>query len=184
MAHFLHRPHRIPPKLRGSGRSADEPPAPPIGPEPFHPSLDYVLKTRYILQYKVIHGKGLPLEIVDLIIDEAEYWPSVEVKMDKRAVIRQDADRSLVRTLPLCYDEKVRLSAISTHRCVHIYADIKAKAPLTFGRLLKVQHLEGLSRIGARILVARSFSTSLHTTKVGAVIIEEVTENHGLGSML
>lgn len=123
MAHFLHRPHRIPPKLRGSGRSADEPPAPPIGPEPFHPSLDYVLKTRYILQYKVIHGKGLPLEIVDLIIDEAEYWPSVEVKMDKRAVIRQDADRSLVRTLPLCYDEKTLKSSAPgrplPHRCTH-----------------------------------------------------------------
>lgn len=80
---------------------------PPISPEPYYPSLDNVLETRDILRNKVRHEQGVPDEIVDLIIDEAEYWPSVEVGLEERIRIGKDGDRPVVETLPLCYDEEV-----------------------------------------------------------------------------
>lgn len=90
---------------------------PPIGPEPFYPTLDNVLKVRYLLRHKVgwCEGKekGLPVEIVDMIVDEAEYWPSVEKRMSRKSFIGQDRDRSLVRTAPLCYDEEVSVYLFS-----------------------------------------------------------------------
>lgn len=70
----------------------------------YHPSLFDVFKTRYLLQWKVVAG-GIPAEIVDLIIDEAEYWASTEAKMDKSTVIVSDCDRELLRTGPLCYEK-------------------------------------------------------------------------------
>lgn len=93
--------------------------APEPGPEPFYPTIDDVLKTRYILRWK-IRPEGLPMEIVDMVIDAAEYWPSTEVSMKKpvvrtdkgeelaqKIVIRQDQDRELVKSMPLCFDEGV-----------------------------------------------------------------------------
>ena len=109
---FLPRlPRARPPGYSPAGLpqpSVQETPAkPPVGAEPFFPSIDQVLKTRYILRHKVYSGNGLPEEIVDLIIDEAEYWPSVETRMQMQATIGKDNDRSLVRSVPLCYDDEV-----------------------------------------------------------------------------
>jgi hypothetical protein len=54
---------------------------------------------------------GLPVEVVDVIIDEAEYWPSVETHMENLPiVIRQDGDRECLRTPPLCYDVRGQVS--------------------------------------------------------------------------
>lgn len=77
-------------------------------PEPFYPNISDVLKTRHVLRWK-IREEGLPMEIVDMIIDAAEYWPSTKVSLGKRVVIRQDRDQELVRTVPLCFDEEVCL---------------------------------------------------------------------------
>lgn len=76
------------------------------GPEPFYPSLHDVFKLRYLLRWKVVPG-GLPTEMVDLIIDAAEYWPSTVTSMAQATRIRKDRDQELVRTWPLCFDEKV-----------------------------------------------------------------------------
>ena len=70
----------------------------------YYPSLFDVFKTRYLLQWKVV-ADGIPAEIVDLIIDEAEYWASTGAKMDKSTVIVSDCDRELLRTGPLCYEK-------------------------------------------------------------------------------
>lgn len=81
----------------------------------FFPSIWDVLRVRHILQWKVI--ESFPTELVDEIIDEAEYWPSnlyhtATSPDDKRnqrnrTIIRQDRDKVLLKTVPLCYDEKV-----------------------------------------------------------------------------
>ena len=68
----------------------------------YYPSLFDVFKTRYLLQWKIVAG-GIPAEIVDLILDEAEYWASTGAKMDRPTVIKMDCDRELLRTGPLCY---------------------------------------------------------------------------------
>lgn len=73
--------------------------------EPFYPCVDDVLKARYVLRWKT-RPEGLPMEIVDMIIDTAEYWPSTAVSVGN-VVIRQDRDRELVRTVPLCFDKEV-----------------------------------------------------------------------------
>lgn len=76
--------------------------------QPFYPSLFEVLKVRYLLQWKVT--EPIPPEIVDLIIDAAEYWPSRETSLGgEGTVIRTDMDRELLRTGPLC-TETVRIS--------------------------------------------------------------------------
>jgi hypothetical protein len=72
----------------------------------FYPGLFDVFKVRYVLRWKII-SEGLPVEIVDMIMEAAEYWPSIEARMDTRTIIRQDHDRELLRTVPLCYDEQV-----------------------------------------------------------------------------
>lgn len=73
----------------------------------FYPGVFDVFKVRYILRWKIT-SEGLPMEIVDMIMEAAEYWPSIEARMDTRTIIRQDDDRELLRTAPLCYDEVVR----------------------------------------------------------------------------
>ncbi|KAL3465372.1 hypothetical protein BJX64DRAFT_285631 [Aspergillus heterothallicus] len=70
----------------------------------FYPALFDVLKFRHILLWK-IRPEGLPAEVVDMIVDAAEYWPSVEFTMGERRVIRKDVDEALLFTTPLCYDE-------------------------------------------------------------------------------
>lgn len=93
----------------------------------FYPSVADVLKVRFTLRWKIV-AEGLPQEIVDLIIDAAEYWASAEVQMEgPTRVIRQDRDQVLVRTVPLCYDPEVRLyvylrlslPAYSSPVCLH-----------------------------------------------------------------
>lgn len=74
--------------------------------EPSDSGLYDVFKVRHILRWKVFPG-GLPPEIVDLIIDAAEYWPWTEISMNEKTVIRQDMDQELLRSLPLCFDKKV-----------------------------------------------------------------------------
>lgn len=69
-------------------------------------SIYDVFKVRHILRWKVTKD-GLPLEIVDLIIDAAEYWPWTETNMEEKTVIQQDLDQELLRSLPLCFDKKV-----------------------------------------------------------------------------
>ncbi|PLB44735.1 hypothetical protein P170DRAFT_439986 [Aspergillus steynii IBT 23096] len=89
--------------------------------EPYFPDLYDVLKTRHILRWKVVPG-GLPLEIVDMIVDAAEYWASVVSEMRGQRIIRQDGDQVLVRTSPLCYDEKTLGSPspkLLPHRTIH-----------------------------------------------------------------
>ena len=81
-------------------------------PDAYYPGLFDVFKTRYLLQWKVV-ADGLPAEIVDLILDEAEYWASTETKMQRQTVIVSDHDRELLRTGPLCY-EKVCFACFST----------------------------------------------------------------------
>lgn len=76
----------------------------------FYPSLWDVLKTRYLLQWKA-SKQGLPAELVDAIIDAAEYWPSTERRMEGvKRIISNDRDQVLLKTVPLCYDRKVCFS--------------------------------------------------------------------------
>lgn len=88
--------------------------------ETFYPSLCDVLCVRNILEHLRFggasqrEGKGndgpkdaaaarLPAELIDMIIDQAEYWPSIETSIDEPIVINQDEDAELLRTRGLCY---------------------------------------------------------------------------------
>ncbi|KAJ5491504.1 hypothetical protein N7539_003071 [Penicillium diatomitis] len=69
-----------------------------------------VLQVRALLQWRL----GMPVEIIDQIIDTAEYWPSTTVKMTipqdrSHRHIRKDRDQVLLKTVPLCFDRKVGL---------------------------------------------------------------------------
>ncbi|KAJ5180434.1 hypothetical protein N7492_003644 [Penicillium capsulatum] len=87
----------------------------------YFPSLWDVLKIRYLLQWKI--SGGLPVELVDVIIDAAEYWPSIECRMKDEVVVGTDRDRVLLKTVPLCYDRKRLENEPSPrplpHRTVH-----------------------------------------------------------------
>lgn len=73
----------------------------------FYPSLWDVLKVRYMLQWKAFKA-SLPVELVDAIVDAAEYWPSTEREMEGgKRIISTDRDQVLLKTVPLCYDRKV-----------------------------------------------------------------------------
>lgn len=73
----------------------------------FYPNLWDVLKVRYLLQRRV-SKEGLPVELVDTIVDAAEYWPSTWRRMEGgKRVIVSDRDQVLLKTVPLCYDRKV-----------------------------------------------------------------------------
>ncbi|KAL4888686.1 hypothetical protein BDV59DRAFT_188160 [Aspergillus ambiguus] len=89
--------------------------------ECYYPNAHDVLKVRFILRWKIV-SEGLPAEIVDMIMDVGEYWASAEVEMEDRQVIRQDGDRVLVRTWPLCYDPETigtPSPKLLPHRTVH-----------------------------------------------------------------
>lgn len=60
--------------------------APEPGPEPFYPSLFDVFKVRHVLRWK-IKPNGIPVELVDLIVDTAEYWPSIKTSMNVKTII-------------------------------------------------------------------------------------------------
>ena len=73
--------------------------------EEFFPSIWDVLKVRYILQWKL--KKLVPPELVDSIIDAAEYWPSIINVMDGKRTVKFDRDQVLLKTVPLCFERKV-----------------------------------------------------------------------------
>jgi hypothetical protein len=105
----------MPPGPPNNVTNNSDPEAPAEGlpqPEPvleiFYPSLLDVLKVRYLLQWKL--KNGLPEELIDMIVDEAEYWPSVLHKMQEKKIIQKDCDQTLLKTVPLCYDRHVRLN--------------------------------------------------------------------------
>ncbi|KAJ5747268.1 uncharacterized protein N7511_008964 [Penicillium nucicola] len=85
----------------GEAPTEDQPETEPE-PEQFYPSLWDVLKVRYLLQWKI--SNGLPEELIDMIVDAAEYWPSIEHKMQDKKTIQKDCDQTLLKTVPLCYD--------------------------------------------------------------------------------
>lgn len=91
------------------GSESDEQPEniPEPGPAIFSPSMMEVLKVRYLLQWKLT--TGLPEELIDLIIDAADYWPSTEYTMKEKRIIHKDHDQVLLKTVPLCYDRQVCL---------------------------------------------------------------------------
>lgn len=71
----------------------------------YFPSLWDVLKVRYLLQWKI--SNGFPVELVDVIVDAAEYWPSTECRMKGgKRTVSTDRDQVLLKTIPLCYDRK------------------------------------------------------------------------------
>lgn len=75
------------------------------GSQSFFPSLWDVLKVRYLLQWKI--SRPLPSELVDLVIDAAEFWPSVERSMERYKEVEKDRDQVLLKTVPFCYNQKV-----------------------------------------------------------------------------
>ncbi|TPX24775.1 hypothetical protein DIZ76_010218 [Coccidioides immitis] len=112
------------------------------GEEEYYPSINDVLCVREFLLHfqlrKVCQhegeerkGKGdvatpghterLPVEIIDMILDHAEYWPSVETKIEAKRVIRQDQDAEILRTGGLCYasSSPAIKPRILPHRTVH-----------------------------------------------------------------
>ncbi|KAL2814791.1 hypothetical protein BJX63DRAFT_191514 [Aspergillus granulosus] len=114
---------RLFPNRGGNGQQLPEEQQ-PDGPKPedeFYPAPFDVLKVRHILLWK-IRPEGLPAEVVDMIVDAAEYWPSFEITMGERRVIRKDVDEALLCTTPLCYDEKTLDTPspkLLPHRTVH-----------------------------------------------------------------
>ncbi|KAJ5915410.1 hypothetical protein N7466_011343 [Penicillium verhagenii] len=71
------------------------------------PDIWDVFRVRYLLQWKL--SEGFPAELVDQIIDAAEYWPSTEHHMVEEAnsrIVRNDRDQVLLKTVPLCYSRK------------------------------------------------------------------------------
>jgi hypothetical protein len=72
----------------------------------FYPSMEDVLQVRDILRRAgPREATGLPNEVVDMIVDDAEYWPSVATKLESTPFgIGADGDRECMRTRPLCYD--------------------------------------------------------------------------------
>ena len=76
----------------------------------YYPSISDVCKTREVLHQlgksrnENKNGIGLPTELVDMIIDEAEYWPSVLTEMPKPVIVQDSTDKRCLLTPPLCYD--------------------------------------------------------------------------------
>lgn len=84
----------------------------------FYPCLEDVSQVRLILRQlwsspsssssPATNGHrdvSLPDEVIDIILDEAEYWPSIVTKLKTTPfVIAADGDRECLRTPPLCYD--------------------------------------------------------------------------------
>lgn len=111
------RPNRLPPN--NNNDDSNTPPAEDTqdsSPEDdtFYPSCFDVLKVRYLLQHIWQWTRGsqelLPVEIVDMIVDAAEYWASSESVLKGETVIRKDQDQIILTTVPLCYDVQVSWS--------------------------------------------------------------------------
>lgn len=71
----------------------------------FYPSIEDVLEVRNLLRRMGPSAqRSVPDEIVDMIIDEAEYWPSVVTSLNTTPfVIGADGDKECLRTPPLCF---------------------------------------------------------------------------------
>ncbi|KAJ5675803.1 hypothetical protein N7462_008700 [Penicillium macrosclerotiorum] len=106
---WLHRHNRQPFRNASSGDEDTNTPSAEPGEgksQEYFPSLWDVLRVRFLLQWKVT--EGLPAELVDAIVDAAEYWPSsvTSMKEPTNRIIYQDRDQVLLKTVPLCYDRK------------------------------------------------------------------------------
>ncbi|KAN0086877.1 hypothetical protein V8E54_000565 [Elaphomyces granulatus] len=66
------------------------------------------------------NGLGLPIELVDMIIDEAEYWPSILTEMPRPISVVQDGDSQCLLT-PLGSDSSLPSSSpkLLPHRGSH-----------------------------------------------------------------
>ncbi|KAL4902532.1 hypothetical protein BDW74DRAFT_60307 [Aspergillus multicolor] len=87
----------------------------------FYPSIFDVLKVRHLLLWR-IKPEGLPAEVVDMIVDAAEYWASTKVKLDASRRIQKDVDQAVLSTSPLCYDENTLNTPtpkLLPHRTIH-----------------------------------------------------------------
>ncbi|PKY06054.1 hypothetical protein P168DRAFT_303730 [Aspergillus campestris IBT 28561] len=116
---FAHR-DRTPNQNDEPATSADDTDVSPDNNQ-YYPSLEDVLKTRYLLSWKIV-PEGLPSEIVDMIVDAAEYWPSTVTRLQKKMVVHQDRDAVVVVTQPLCYDETTQENTTPKprpHRTIH-----------------------------------------------------------------
>lgn len=123
----------------------------------------------------------VPSEIVDMIIDSAEYWPSIENHLEQIPVfVRQDNDKILVHTSPLCYDEKV-----STLHCyaisipilwIYSFPERFTYPTLWFLRNYAKTLLQpGLSIIARKTHAARYISVSRPATKAGLATKQTMT---------
>jgi hypothetical protein len=85
--------------------------------EGYYPSLEDVSEVRDILRRLWSSSSSLsslslsprnvtlPDEVIDIILDEAEYWPSMVTTLRTTPfVISTDGDRECLKTPPLCYD--------------------------------------------------------------------------------
>ncbi|KAL2869970.1 uncharacterized protein BJX67DRAFT_302018 [Aspergillus lucknowensis] len=111
----------FPPRRRDNRTPDEQQPENQQAENQFYPGLFDVLRVRHILLWKV-KPEGFPAEVVDMIVDAAEYWPSTEFAMGERRRIRKDVDEALVYTTPLCYDENTLESGspkVLPHRTAH-----------------------------------------------------------------
>ena len=134
--------------------STDKPNASSEATEVF-PDLWDVLKVRYLLQWKV--RDGFPPELVDEIIDAAEYWPSVEhhMKGTEKRLIRNDRDQVLLKTVPLCYDRKV--TWLSRGFCDHFvlsYLAVLESRTVTISKAAAPSHCPSLPQDSLQALIA------------------------------
>ncbi|KAL4784243.1 hypothetical protein BJX76DRAFT_327752 [Aspergillus varians] len=122
MMHFR-RPinRRFPPRPESNQSPDGEEPDDKQVEDKFYPSLYDVLKVRHILLRKA-KPEGLPAEVVDMIVDAAEYWPSTEFTLEEKIRVQKDVDQAVLCTSPFCYDEKTLDTPsprILPHRSIH-----------------------------------------------------------------
>lgn len=71
-------------------------------------SSPYLPEVNDVLSVKDIFSDRLPLEIIDSIIDFAEYWPHISARRERKMVVSGSSgageNREYLRTPPLCYD--------------------------------------------------------------------------------
>lgn len=75
----------------------------PPRPEAWQPAIVDILRMRRILVKASING--LPIELINTILDYAEYWPHVSASKTKPIVARGDSshqDVLVIRTPPIC----------------------------------------------------------------------------------
>ena len=145
---------------------------PDPGPQVFNPTLVDVLNVRHWLQWKVPHG--LPEELIDMIVDAAEYWPSVEQKMQDQRIIHKDCDQVLLKTVPFCYDRNVCISVLKLAKGLVLMVCF-------FFRAWNRNRILHRCRIAEHTLAARLSSISHLTTKAAGDSARICMSIHGLG---